>query len=575
MEHYRSQIETSVPSAEELRRLATQWNAALPVSRLPPETLAAIFVEYATATRAEYCKSVTPRKPEQQWTLFSWNTRPYSWIRVTHVCQLWRDIALQYPRLWNWITKAPTPLIQLLLQRSGQIPLFIDTRLSPPSMRIEPCGGWSGPRRIPPTPLPPSPFPDVVYENWHRIQEAKIDVSTTSLEDICAPALRVLEVHKVHPSGLDRNTPLLLPNDLSSLRSLSWYAPCGKWDQICPLFSRQLEVLRVHGGQTASLDSWISAVRSMPRLHTLSLKGAIHDTGYPQPPLHSVVAVRPCLKDLVLSTMDRDNDVQMHPPETSLLASLNLSRHANIQYEIRSNLFDADIHTLLASLPTRINDAEELTLTIPDGPTTFDWAFSSHTAPNDGLTSGDSCPRHPTIVLQAKCSLPSITIARLSSALPWPTVTHMRLRFMKVRGKRSSMVREKGREVCAAAFRTLVNLTVLVVEGQNVVIPFLVALEQLTSERDSDSAADNPLECPLPNLRECTFDGELWRVGLPENEPLSLLVVRLTTTFLARQARGAPLHTLRIKNARCIRVEDVEYIRAQNCTDVVQWDAER
>ncbi len=48
-----------------------------------------------------------------------------SWIQVTHVCRLWRDVALSYPRLWGHIVLNIPGAVKGFLARSNGAPLYI------------------------------------------------------------------------------------------------------------------------------------------------------------------------------------------------------------------------------------------------------------------------------------------------------------------------------------------------------------------------------------------------------------------------------------------------------------------
>ncbi|KAI0039928.1 hypothetical protein FA95DRAFT_1462389, partial [Auriscalpium vulgare] len=66
-------------------------NAGLPVSRLPPEILSAVFSILTDIDR--------PRN----------HGKSLAWISITHVCRKWRDVALNNPTLWSTII-LPFPL---------------------------------------------------------------------------------------------------------------------------------------------------------------------------------------------------------------------------------------------------------------------------------------------------------------------------------------------------------------------------------------------------------------------------------------------------------------------------------
>ncbi|KAJ3556127.1 hypothetical protein NM688_g2198 [Phlebia brevispora] len=413
IDHPEPQIGTSTVDVDDPRVLAMQWNAGLPISRLPPEILIVILVEYATTAKVEYYDVFTTPNVARQWRHDIKTARPYAWIHVTHVCRLWRDVALQYPHLWCWIIQAPSALIQLMLQRSGQAPLCIDTRrfhrpISDTSSRSREGSN---------TALPSPPLPDAVHENWYRIQEANIDYSNTSLHDISAPALRVLNIYNGHPMDKDQSASLFLPHRLSSLRNLSWYAHYADWLRLRPLLLPHLETLHIeldhgrsdHGGQAMSVDGWISALRSMPGLRTLSLTGAIDDLATPTPPTLQP-GVLPRLRDLSLSTVEHwyRIDQASSLPEVLLLASLDVPQCAHTRFTIRSNPSDTDIDALLSTLSTRINDALELTLSITGVPAVYSWTFSGRTSVDAPRPT--SARITPAVTLQASFRLSNLVM---------------------------------------------------------------------------------------------------------------------------------------------------------------------
>ncbi|KAF4610966.1 hypothetical protein D9613_006731 [Agrocybe pediades] len=71
---------------KEILALKTQRNTYAPISRLPPELITRIF---------ECCKEVESMPSRLQYQ------KPPRWIRCSHVCRLWRTIALDSPTLWT------------------------------------------------------------------------------------------------------------------------------------------------------------------------------------------------------------------------------------------------------------------------------------------------------------------------------------------------------------------------------------------------------------------------------------------------------------------------------------------
>jgi F-box-like len=93
--------------------------ALTPISLLPPEILARVF--HLLAFEDPACS----RKQN------------LGWIRATHVCRLWRQVALDDSSLWATISgiSANTVLISEMLARSRNAPLNINIRLGGTSVR--------------------------------------------------------------------------------------------------------------------------------------------------------------------------------------------------------------------------------------------------------------------------------------------------------------------------------------------------------------------------------------------------------------------------------------------------------
>ncbi|KAI0051947.1 hypothetical protein FA95DRAFT_107632 [Auriscalpium vulgare] len=70
------------------RDAAMRHNDSLPVARLPPEILAEIFTLLSSIDKA-----ASWREKDKIKTYLGW-------LSVTHVCQIWRDVALLKPALW-------------------------------------------------------------------------------------------------------------------------------------------------------------------------------------------------------------------------------------------------------------------------------------------------------------------------------------------------------------------------------------------------------------------------------------------------------------------------------------------
>src|SRR5882762_3057906 len=98
--------------------LKARRNALAPIARLPPEALALIF-SFVSATPDDYSIGT-----------FVSRVRKLSWLKVTHVCHQWREVALAYPRLWGHISFSSITCTSEMLARSKMAPLHIDENLS-------------------------------------------------------------------------------------------------------------------------------------------------------------------------------------------------------------------------------------------------------------------------------------------------------------------------------------------------------------------------------------------------------------------------------------------------------------
>jgi hypothetical protein len=98
-----------------LRSLLIRRNTLAPIAVLPPEVLARVFHFLA--------RDEPPCLGRQQ---------PYlGWIGATHVCQMWRDVALADSSLWARISGVVTnkELVSEMLVRARNAPLDIDINL--------------------------------------------------------------------------------------------------------------------------------------------------------------------------------------------------------------------------------------------------------------------------------------------------------------------------------------------------------------------------------------------------------------------------------------------------------------
>jgi hypothetical protein len=119
-EHLRRAIDAELKSLEKsARALKLRRNALAPISRLPPETIVIIF-SFLSLPR-DYVRLLTGDEQDS-----------LAWLRVSHVCHRWREIALNHPRFWSHIDFTTLTLagVAEVLSRSKMAPLELEANLS-------------------------------------------------------------------------------------------------------------------------------------------------------------------------------------------------------------------------------------------------------------------------------------------------------------------------------------------------------------------------------------------------------------------------------------------------------------
>jgi hypothetical protein len=88
--------------------LKSRRNLLCRISRLPPEVLSEVFLVIAEQLQAQERFKAD-----------------FKWITITHVCRLWRHIALQHGRLWGKIDTARPDRTGVFVDRSKGAPLAV------------------------------------------------------------------------------------------------------------------------------------------------------------------------------------------------------------------------------------------------------------------------------------------------------------------------------------------------------------------------------------------------------------------------------------------------------------------
>lgn len=249
-----SEHEASIQRLQaEIKELMTKRNELAPISVLPPELLARVFIW----TRND----VYPRR---------------SWLRVTHVCRHWRETALSFPDLWSDIDLADLDFSSLLLDRAKMAPLALQTIMyQVAAAAVE------------------KHF-EIISSHLHHTHSLNIECGTDkalellrellsqTLPSIPAPLLTVFRLNvwfsDVFISN-DNASTITLPRNVFEnaphLRSLDLNSVRIEWEHCflqCIALSR-LGLCNVYPIPT--LSQIVSVLKCLPQLRTLELVGTI------------------------------------------------------------------------------------------------------------------------------------------------------------------------------------------------------------------------------------------------------------------------------------------------------------
>jgi F-box-like len=237
-----------------MRALQSRRNSLASISRLPPEAMANIF-SFLSSPGRPTLPSPTAKHDR------------LGWLRVAHVCHLWREIALNQPRFWSHIDFALTSAgIAEMLTRAKMAPLFLEAVI----------GYHWDMARI-------SAFQEIleahISHTAHLTITAKSDHFQKTLERLVSPAptLEVLSLTNVSsgkqplpwqrisiPDTLLGGTAPRLSDIELSYCDISWRSPLLKG-------LRRLEIYGLSTDARPCLEDWLNALNEMPQLEVLIL----------------------------------------------------------------------------------------------------------------------------------------------------------------------------------------------------------------------------------------------------------------------------------------------------------------
>lgn len=194
------------------------------IHTLPPELIANIFFWYVAREVDVYEDNVAGfPAPKRNYP------RPYSWLKIRHVCRLWRAIALDTPTLSTRIVVSRPDCVEEMIRTSGTMPLhlisgdqFSDTK--------ETLAAYSR-----------------MFSQFHRVHRATISLTNQLLEFLRSP--RTLEAFDT--SALEDMRINFLNVSYRDFR----LAPSMLADSTFPA----LRTLRLHGGELSLCASMFSS----------------------------------------------------------------------------------------------------------------------------------------------------------------------------------------------------------------------------------------------------------------------------------------------------------------------------
>ena len=289
-----------------LLAIHTLLNQTVPIHSLPNEILLHIFTD------------VVAESPI-----------PYLWYHMTHVCRLWRDLALQSSELWTGVSLHNLDYASACIKRSGNRPIQL---------------GWHPQRHT----LPGSPerFLNLLAES--QVDGIDLKVSHDQMNSLVKQdesgseefvfnleRLRILELRQAEDDWVRYSKPVVLsalrgPCRLHTLKLCAVVVP---WKPF--IFTRHLHVLHlecIQGALTPNCGEFIRLLQNCPSLEELNLIDA--GPGYDPrlTSLNSVAELR-SLRSIVLVNNRGD-------PVRGLVEHIVIPNVARLHFDVTLNSGD-------------------------------------------------------------------------------------------------------------------------------------------------------------------------------------------------------------------------------------------
>ena len=329
-EHQRQAIDAKIKSFEEsIQELKYRRNALAPISFLPIEVIESIFsyLRVPTSTLSTFLPGEKSEKRD-----------PLAWLRVTHVCHQWREIALNQALFWSHVdfTNITWAGAAEILSRAKNVPLYLEARVFE--------GRWNN--------IQFATFPEELQRRMSRIHHLEISAIQPHLYNILqalvspAPILERLSLASVQYWPRPFSLPDTLFNGITPRLSRLELRNCDiSWRLPVLRSLTHLEIRSPSRSARPELAIWLDSLEEMSQLKTL----IVHSSS-PIAPLGSSPPFD--IKRTITLPLLTRLDVLASPRDCALaLAHLDLPALAHLSVATRSRVMGSDDLEVLGLLP--------------------------------------------------------------------------------------------------------------------------------------------------------------------------------------------------------------------------------
>ncbi|THH17498.1 hypothetical protein EW146_g3328 [Bondarzewia mesenterica] len=361
---------------DELLILRSHRNSLAPISRLPVELLATIFLHYKILQQKEDNRS---RK----------ETHPPNWLAITYVCSRWRQVSITCSCLWTDLV-IHRQWTRVMLNRSRSAPLVIHIETALIGL---------------PRPRPPRGMPlvQLALEHVHRARELKLIGYYSILADLLhqltspAPLLTYLSLTCYGSRQLLLTEALFGGVTPPGLRVIDLH-DCGiQWtSRIFHEGITSLTIMSSPLSQRPTIEQILAGLSKMTQLETLAIDTLprVPEGTFSLPPLESssTPVILPVLSHLHLTgrAIECDNLLNhlICPSVSSLVLQCRVEANVNLGI---SGLFDKITHSFVGSKSPVGNTSPPITcLRLGD----IDNTYGLHVEGWSGFESEEAIRRH-------------------------------------------------------------------------------------------------------------------------------------------------------------------------------------